>query len=161
MTVETNHKEIAMNRMLSYRPPRIALAYLAATAGLHYLSPAGTVLHFPYRLLGTVFGLAGFGIMMWAWMIFKRKKTVVCPTGKATTLIQSGPYQLTRNPMYLGMLLMLCGAGFVLGSMMAFLAPIAFYITMNEVFIPFEEQNMEQTFGEEYCRYRGHVRRWI
>jgi protein-S-isoprenylcysteine O-methyltransferase Ste14 len=139
-----------MNKMLSYRPPRIAIAYLAVAAGLHYLSPAGTVLHFPYRLLGTVFGLAGFGIMMWAWTLFKRRKTVVCPTGKATTLIQVGPYRFTRNPMYLGMALILCGVAFLLGSVIAFLAPLAFYITMNEEFIPFEEQNMEQTFGEEY-----------
>jgi len=162
MTIENNNQETAMNKMLSYRPPRIALAYLAAAVGLHYLSPAGTVLHFPYRLLGTAFGLAGFGIMMWAWTLFKRRKTVVCPTlGRSTTLIQSGPYRFTRNPMYLGMLLMLCGAGFFLGSVISFLAPIAFYVTMNEVFIPFEEQNMEQTFGEEFCRYREHVRRWI
>lgn len=147
--------------MLSYRPPRIAMAYLAAAAGVHYLSPVGTVLHFPYRLIGTVFGLAGFGIMMWAWILFKRRKTVVCPTGKATALILSGPYLFTRNPMYLGMLCMLCGAGFLLGSVVAFLAPVAFYVTMNEVFIPFEEQNMEQTFGEEYRRYRERVRRWI
>jgi protein-S-isoprenylcysteine O-methyltransferase Ste14 len=109
-----------MKKMLSYRPPRIALAYLAVAAGLHYLSPPGTVLHLSYRLLAVVFGLAGFGIMMWAWVLFQRKKTVVCPTGQATTMIQSGPYRFTRNPMYLGMVFMLCGAGFLLGSVVAF-----------------------------------------
>lgn len=161
--VENNKKEIALNTLFSYRPPRIALAYLAAAAALHYLSPAGTVLYFPYRLLGTVCGLAGFVIMMWAWVLFQRKKTAVCvyPPGQSTALIQAGPYRFTRNPMYVGMLLMLCGAAFLLGSVVAFLAPFALYVTVNEVFIPFEERNMEQLFGEEYSRYRERVRRWI
>jgi protein-S-isoprenylcysteine O-methyltransferase Ste14 len=164
---DINKEKIAMNKMLSYRPPRIALVCLAAAVGLHYLSPPETILYFPYHFLGTLFGIAGFSIMMWAWVLFQQRKTVVCivlPTGQAaqaTTLIQSGPYRFTRNPMYLGMALMLCGAGFFLGSVAAFLAPLAFSIIVNEVFIPFEERNMEQTFNEEYRHYRERVRRWI
>jgi protein-S-isoprenylcysteine O-methyltransferase Ste14 len=63
--------------------------------------------------------------------------------------------------MYVGMVLMLCGAGFLLGSVVAFLAAPAFYITVNEVFIPFEERKMKATFGEEYRGYRERVRRWL
>lgn len=150
-----------MNKILTYRPPRIAFACLAVAAGLHYLSPASTVLHFSYHLLGTVSGLSGFVVMIWAWVLFKTRNNAICPTSRATVLIQSGPYQFTRNPMYLGMLLMLCGAGFLLGSVVAFLAPMMFYVTMNEVFIPFEEQAMEEIFGADYVRYREQVRRWI
>jgi protein-S-isoprenylcysteine O-methyltransferase Ste14 len=165
--VENNKQEIALNKMLFHRPPRIALACLAVATGLHCLSPSGTILYFSYHLLGTASGLAGFSVMMWAWVLFQQRKTVVCvflPTGHAaqsTTLIQSGPYRVTRNPMYLGMVLMLCGASFFLGSVVAFLSPLAFYITMSDVFIPFEERTMAQTFGEEYREYQEQVGRWI
>jgi len=147
--------------VLAYKPPRIALFCLAIAAGLHVLSPAGTVLHFPYRLLGTVAVVAGFGTMMWAWVLFQRLRTAICPTCAATALVMAGPYRWTRNPMYLGMVLMLCGAGFFLGTVIAFFAPLAFYIIVNEVFIPYEERSMELIFGDGYRAYQARVRRWL
>jgi protein-S-isoprenylcysteine O-methyltransferase Ste14 len=147
--------------VLTYKPPRIALICLAIATSLHVLSPAGTVLHFPYRLLGAVALIAGFGIMMAAWVLFQRQRTAICPTCAATTLVMTGPYRWTRNPMYLGMVLLLCGAGFFLGTVIAFLAPLAFYIIVNEFFIPYEERSLELIFGDGYRAYQARVRRWL
>jgi protein-S-isoprenylcysteine O-methyltransferase Ste14 len=63
--------------------------------------------------------------------------------------------------MYLGIVLMLCGAGFFLGTVIAFLAPLAFYIIVNEVFIPHEERSMALIFGDGYRAYQARVRRWL
>lgn len=150
-----------MSGLIRFRPPRIALTYLAAAAGLHVLSPKGTVLLLPYHLLGMLLLAAGFTIMMWAWALFKKKKTALCLSTDAILLIKEGPYRFTRNPMYLGMAQMLCGAAFLFGSVIAFSAPVAFFITMNEVFVPVEENNMERLFGERYLEYKKSVRRWL
>jgi protein-S-isoprenylcysteine O-methyltransferase Ste14 len=150
-----------MRGLIRFRPPRIALTCLAAAADLHVLSPKGTVLFVPYHLLGMLLLTAGFTIMIWSWVLFKKSKSAICPTSDAAALIKAGPYRFTRNPMYLGMALMLCGAAFLFGSVIAFSAPAAFFITMNEVFIPFEENNMERLFGDSYMEYKNRVRRWL
>lgn len=150
-----------MSGLIRCKPPRIALTCLVAAAGLHVVSPKGTVLFLPYHLLGMLQIIGGFTVMMWAWVLFKQKKTAVCPTAEAAVLMQDGPYRYTRNPMYLGMVLMLCGTAFLLGSIIAFCAPVAFFITMNEIFIPFEETNMKRLFENSYIGYIKSVRRWL
>ncbi len=63
--------------------------------------------------------------------------------------------------MYLGMVLLLCGAGFFLGTIIALLAPLAFYIIVNEIFIPFEGRSLALIFGDGYRAYQARVRRWL
>lgn len=156
-----NYVKDEMGGLIRFRPPRIALTCLVAAAGLHVLSPNGTVLFLPYHLLGMLLVAVGFTVMMWAWTLFKKAKTAICIPTDAAMLIQDGPYRLTRNPMYLGMALMLCGAAFLFGSVIAFSAPAAFFITMNETFIPFEERNLGRLFEDSYLDYQRRVRRWL
>lgn len=150
-----------MTRILSYRPPRIALVLFAASALAAHLSPKGTVLHFPYHFLGMVLAAAGVAAMMWAWVAFRRAGTAVCPTGESSVLITTGVYRATRNPMYLGMQGMLIGAAFLVGDVTAFLAPVAFFLVIDKVFIPYEEEDLRRSFGAEYERYAEHTRRWL
>jgi len=150
-----------MSALIEFRPPRIALTYFVAAAGLHVLSPKGTVLFLPNHLLGLLLLTCGFTTMIWAWVLFKQRKAAICPTADAELLMQDGPYRFTRNPMYLGMALMLCGAAFLFGSIIAFSAPVAFFITINEIFIPFEENNLERLFSDNYREYKKCVRRWL
>jgi protein-S-isoprenylcysteine O-methyltransferase Ste14 len=63
--------------------------------------------------------------------------------------------------MYLGMVSILVGIAVALGSLVPFFVPILFVIVTEVMFIPFEEENLEQTFKEEYLDYRKKVRRWI
>lgn len=149
------------SRLLQFKPPRIAMTYMAIAVVLHFLSPEGTVLFVPYRPLGALVLAAGFVLMMWSWASFKRQATPHCLTADATSLIEQAPYSFSRNPMYLGMLLMLAGAAFLLGSMLAFSAPAAFFVTIDNVFIPHEEQSLQRVFGSRYSAYRGRVRRWL
>jgi protein-S-isoprenylcysteine O-methyltransferase Ste14 len=148
-------------KLFPLRPPRIAIALMTAALGLHLLSPEGTILFLPYRLLGSMSLAVGLGVMMWAWILFTRDKTAICPTAMATSFIVRAPFSFSRNPMYLGMVMMLTGTAFLLGSVIAFAAPVAFLFIINDVFIPFEEQNMQQLFGEQYVDYQRRVRRWL
>jgi protein-S-isoprenylcysteine O-methyltransferase Ste14 len=154
-------KETKMNKLLEFRPPRIAMALLAITAGLWYFSPPLTMLYMPYKLIGTFSIVFGFKVMTWSWLQFKKTKTAVCPTAKSTLVIKNGVYRYSRNPMYLGMLTILLGASFFMGTMQSMLAPMAFFLIIDKVFIPYEEDKLLAQFGEGYAEYTGRVRRWI
>lgn len=147
--------------MIRMRPPRIAVFYLALGWAVHHLSPGDTVLFMPYRLLGTSALLLGFAIMMLAWWLFRQAKTPVCQTPTAKALVTSGPFRFSRNPMYLGMLLMLTGCAFFMGTLPAAFIPFAFFVTIDGIFIPNEEKNLDRQFGQQYAAYKQRVRKWV
>ena len=105
-----------MSKLLSYKPPRIAAALLAVSIGLWYFSPTYTLLYMPYQLVASICITVGFIIMMFAWLQFKKSDAAVCPTAKTSRIVMDGTYRYTRNPMYLGMLLQLSGASFIMGT---------------------------------------------
>ncbi len=150
-----------MTKLLSYRPPRIAMALLAITAGLWYFSPPMTILYMPYMLIGAISIIFGFAVMTWAWLQFKKAETAVCPTAKSSLIVTHGVYKYSRNPMYLGMLVMLTGASLMMGTIPAMLAPIGFFIVIDKVFIPFEEDKLQNFFGDVYGAYLTQARRWV
>jgi protein-S-isoprenylcysteine O-methyltransferase Ste14 len=143
------------------RPPRIAMGLLAIAFGLHRALPAGEALRFSAPVAGAVAGAAGFGLMMWAWWVFKLKRIPVCPGSESGTLASGGPFRITRNPMYLGMLTMLLGVALWVGTPPFYAAALIFFGVINWVFIAFEEQKLEKDFGAAYSRYRSNVRRWV
>ena len=150
-----------MNRVLELRPPRIAMALLALSTGLWYFSPQGTMLFIPYRLIASISITLGFVIMMWAWLLFKKSKTAVCPTGATSFIVTKGIYRFSRNPMYLGMVMMMAGASFLMGSLPAFFAPILFFLIIDKFFIPYEEEKLFATMEGDYAHYFDTTRRWI
>ncbi|MGD8385312.1 MAG: isoprenylcysteine carboxylmethyltransferase family protein, partial [Lysobacterales bacterium] len=83
------------------------------------------------------------------------------PFSPATTLVTGGLYRYTRNPMYLGMTLMLLGMALLLGSVTA-LAPVAgFARVIHKRFVLPEEAFLEKAFGQAYLDYKLRVRRWL
>ena len=105
--------------------------------------------------------VAGFAIMIWAWWLFQKSETAICPTEISEVLVTSGIYQLTRNPMYLGMVLMMAGVALWFGTLPYYFATILYFLVINQFFCPFEEQRLRSTFGEEYSAYQRAVRRWV
>jgi len=148
-------------KLITFRPPRIALTLLVATTVLHHLSPPNTFLHLPYKLLATICVVVGFMVMMVAWSKFKKSDTAVCPTAQTSRIVTDTIYRYTRNPMYLGMLLMLFGAAFFMGTIPAMLAPVGFFLIIDKVFIPYEEEDLISSFGDEYGKYMAGTRRWL
>jgi protein-S-isoprenylcysteine O-methyltransferase Ste14 len=150
-----------MEKLLKYRPPRIAALLMVITVSLWHFSPTETVLYIPYKLIGSLSIISGFTIMMWAWFQFQKAKTAVCPTAETATIVMNGAYRICRNPMYLGMLFILTGIAFFMVAVQAFFAPAAFFIIMDKVFIPYEEEKLLKGFDDRYTEYMKRVRRWL
>jgi len=150
-----------MQTLKKIHPPTHLLTYIVISIVLHFLYPLHQLIRIPYSLLGIMLIAAGVILNIWADRIFKKQKTTVKPYEKPNALIKSGPYRLSRNPMYLGMVLILFGVSFILGSVMSFIGPIFFIIAMERVFIPEEEKTMKENFGDDYLLYKRKVRKWI
>jgi protein-S-isoprenylcysteine O-methyltransferase Ste14 len=127
----------------------------------HYLIPVMIVIPKPYSYLGVALMLLGFVLMAWAAMLFRKVGTNFQLYGGGSVLITSGPFRLSRNPMYLGMLIWLIGLAILLGSLITFLFPALFFLLANFLLIPLEEKDIEQKAGKEFIEYKRHVRRWF
>jgi protein-S-isoprenylcysteine O-methyltransferase Ste14 len=150
-----------VEKILKYRPPRIAAFLMAITVAIWFFSPVETILYIPYKLIGSISIIGGFTIMLWAWFQFRKVKTAVCPTAETTTVVTNGVYSICRNPMYLGMLLILTGISFFMGAVQAFFAPAVFFVIMDKVFIPYEEEKLLKGYETHYAEYMNQTRRWL
>jgi protein-S-isoprenylcysteine O-methyltransferase Ste14 len=94
---------------------------------------------------------------------FRRARTTVNPLKPetTTTLVTSGVYQWTRNPMYLGLLILLLGWAIKLGTLSPFLGPVLFIVLMQYAQIRPEEQALRMLFGKDFDEYCQHVNRWL
>jgi protein-S-isoprenylcysteine O-methyltransferase Ste14 len=128
---------------------------------LHYLIPIIIVVPKPYSYIGALVMLLGLALMTWAAMLFRKAGTSFQLQGESSSLVTSGPFHLSRNPMYLGMLIWLSGLAILLGSLISFVFPPLFFILANFYVVPLEEKSMEQMFGKQFVEYRQHVRRWL
>ena len=123
--------------------------------------PVFQYIHEPVAYAGII-GV-GLGIIMAAISasMFKRAGTGIEPFDEATTLVTSGFYRCTRNPMYLGMFLMLAGVAFLMGSIGAILPVLGFILIIRNNFVVGEERFLEASFGQQYLDYKSTVRRWF
>ena len=147
--------------LLQVNPPLIAIVLLAVSVLLHYLIPEEIALRFPMLRTGPLISLAGGSIAISALFRFRRAKTDFLPLGEPTSLVVGGVYRFTRNPMYVGLTLILTGLALYVGSLPMFLAPVGFAVIIHNVFIPHEEEKMERIFGQSYRDFKARVRRWV
>ena len=142
-------------------PPTYFLVLLILSILFHFVFPLKKIISFPYNYIGALLILIGIVLNLWADAIFKKSKTTVKPHLMPSSFEVSGPFRISRHPMYLGMLLILLGASILSRSLITFIFPILFIIIMEIKFIPMEEKNMKKTFGKDYLEYKKRVRRWI
>ena len=142
-------------------PPTYFMTSLILEIGLHFVVPINQLYRTPYRYLGIIPIIFGIVLNLWTDNLFKKKETTVKPFEKPSAFIKNGPFRISRHPMYLGMVAILLGGAFVLGSITAFIFPVLFFIAMEIVFIRHEEISLEETFGQTYLDYKKTVRRWI
>ena len=119
---------------------------------------------FPARnLVAMSFALAGVVTSALGVVSFRRARTTVNPMKpeSATSLVASGIYRLTRNPMYLGFLLVLLGWAFFLSSVPAFFVLPVFILYMNRFQIESEERALDALFGQAFTAYKARTRRWL
>lgn len=148
-------------------PPLVALAAVALGFGLDWLWPAplsavGLALPWGFWLaLGAALLLAGLGLAFACFLRFRAAATAIEPWKPASALVAQGPYRLSRNPIYLGLLLCLAGVGLMADKLwiLAMLLPV--WAVLRYAVIALEERYLEARFGEDYRRYKAAVRRWL
>ena len=105
--------------------------------------------------------LVGLALLVHAGGMFKAAETDLIPFQNVTALVTTGVYRVTRNPMYLGMTLVLLGTAITVGVLSALFVPPIFMAIIEMRFIRPEEAMLRDLFGEEFERYCSNVGRWL
>jgi len=117
----------------------------------------------PYsQAIAFIFAVSGVAVAVFGVVSFRRACTTVNPTRPqdVSSLVTTGIYRLSRNPMYLGLLLALVAWVVFLGNVLALLPVVAFVAYMNRFQITPEERALAAMFGTEFKAYKQRVRRW-
>ena len=144
-------------------PPLVALACGALIWAIARKAGLPTV-DFPGREpIAVSLACTGLLIGLVSVAAFIRARTTVNPLApeKAKTLVVSGLYRFSRNPMYLGMLLILVAFAVILGQPLALVVVAAFVLLIERMQIIPEERALEEKFGDDFRAYKKRVRRWI
>jgi protein-S-isoprenylcysteine O-methyltransferase Ste14 len=148
--------------MLKLPPPIWTLAYLLIAIGASYLTGWPLVPGLPLVPLAVALIVLGLALSISAVVLFRREGTEINPTSVSNRkLVTAGPFKFSRNPIYLGLVIVTLGIAFWVGTWLMFLVPVATFATVNWVHIPFEEAKMRNQFGEAFDAYAREVRRWI
>ena len=143
-------------------PPVLALILALGMMVAARLLPWPTMLPEPWNaVLGWLLIALGLGLMVAAAWLFRRRRTNIHPFGKPDVLITEGVFRLSRNPIYLGLTVILVGVALQLNALAALPLAIVFFLVADRWYIPIEEQLAESAFGEAYETYRQRVRRWL
>lgn len=143
-------------------PPLWALLLLTAFYYLSDLPGLETMPEWRHKPLGMILIVAGLIPPMVSIGHFFAVGTQVHPTSKVNNkLVTSGFFAVTRNPMYLGLIVSSLGAAIWFGRPLMYLAPLLVFMIANSAFIPYEEEKMRRQFGDAFDAYTKHVRRWI
>jgi protein-S-isoprenylcysteine O-methyltransferase Ste14 len=144
-----------------FPPPLIFVMGLLGGYALHAVWPMQLVPAWMARGIGISL------VVLWAVLgllttrLFVRAKTNILPAKPASTLLVSGPYRWTRNPIYLGFVIFYVGVTFWINSIWPLLLLPIVLLVVTRYVIAREERYLERRFGADYLRYKARVRRWI
>jgi protein-S-isoprenylcysteine O-methyltransferase Ste14 len=144
------------------RPPVAwALAFVAGV-GLDWLYPMPFLpASVPAAWVGGAIFALGFALAVWAIATIQRAGSRIETHKPTTTIVSSGPYGFTRNPVYLGMFLGQCGLAVGFNSLWLLATLVPFYLVIRYGVVAREEAYLERKFGDLYLGYKSAVRRWL
>lgn len=144
-------------------PPLVVLASGAIAWAITELTPAFAISITGQAALGLLVAALGVAIAAAGILAFSKARTTVSPIdpGAATALVITGIYNYTRNPMYLGMAVMLLGWTIILGHPGGLVGAALFIAYIDRFQIQPEERALQALFGDAFTAYRARVRRWI
>ena len=154
----TNHKDHADVKI---HPPILTLILLVIAYSAKRLIFIPFVVPNILRLIGFSLVVIGFLLGVAAFLAFRKARTTLDPHGSVSAMVSGGIYRFTRNPIYLGFLLMLIGLPLNSGNYWGIVLAPFFVMSMNSLVIEKEEAYLEKKFGDEYTSYKSRVRRWL
>jgi protein-S-isoprenylcysteine O-methyltransferase Ste14 len=146
---------------VSIPPPLIYVAGFLVGVVLELLFPIAAL------PLALALAAAVIGVVVWlvldgaAMLHFRRAHTSMIPMKPTTALVTTGPYRLTRNPMYVGMAVLYAALALAVGVIWALAVLPLVLFAVDRLVIAREEPYLERKFGAEYVRYKQRVRRWL
>ena len=116
-----------------------------------------------FTILSYISHFEGLSILVLAVRLFKKQNTTVNPIkiDNASSLVTSGVFEYSRNPMYLGMVMILLGLALMFNFIGGILFTLLFAIYITKYQIRPEEEVMERLFGEDFLKYKNSVRVWL
>ncbi len=147
--------------MKGLAPPILLFTCLGAMALLRRHWPVSVLLRSPFTWAGVVPLLAGAALIVAGLRRFRRSRTTIKPFCEARRLVTDGVYRYTRNPMYLGEVMILLGAWVLMGAVSPVVAVGAYAVIADRWFIRAEETMLLAKFGQEYRDYCRKTHRWI
>lgn len=142
-------------------PPVYLLLSLILMVLLQSFFPVYQFVKPPDTYAGIIPFFFGISVAAFSASLFKKAHTGIEPFSEASTLVTHGFYRFSRNPMYMGMFLMLLGFAFLMGGVGALLPLPVFVLIIRNHFVLGEERFLEACFGQRYLEYKSQVRRWI
>lgn len=142
-------------------PPAITIVSVLAGVGLQYVRPFRLHEAPIGRWIGWALLLAWLALAAWAVREMRRAGTTPNPTAAVTAFVTTGPFRLTRNPMYLGLLIFQVGAGCLLGNVWILLLTVPSFVLLDRLVIAGEERYLAALYGADFDVYCRRVRRWL
>lgn len=142
-------------------PPFLFLSCILLMIGLNVLLPTQQYLHAPFTYLGVLLIIIGLIMAFYIKNMFKQIDTEIDTFKKPRKFVDSGLFSISRNPIYLGFTIALIGVAVLIGNLVSLIGVFIFFFITNSWYIPYEEENMEKEFGNDYKIYKSKVRRWI
>ena len=156
-TAAQDHPNVNKN----VHPPMVALLFIVIAYFLGRFVPTPFVVPAILRTIGLALTFIGFLLGIGAFIEFRKAHTTLDPHGSVKQIVTSGVYRFTRNPIYLGFMLMVIGLPLNSGLYWGLVVSPLFAMTMSRLVIEREEAYLEKKFKEQYAAYRSRVRRWL
>ncbi len=159
-TINPTRRHTLENRV---PPPLVVILIGAAMAAVAWFNPAVGFGGNGHIAIGVVLIAVGGLVVVQGARTFWRNETTIDPVDlkRASTLVTSGVFRYSRNPMYVGFAVALLGWAVCLASPWALVGPVAFVLFTHRFQIIPEERLMQAKFGQAYDNYRAEVRRWL
>tara|TARA_B100001989_G_scaffold110135_1_gene77288 strand:+ start:37 stop:471 length:435 start_codon:yes stop_codon:yes gene_type:complete len=139
-------------------PPVITLACLGMQFILYLMLPLEVNLSL---LLGLILLIGSLTIIVMSFRELKNHETTYIPDGEPEKLVNTGPFKISRNPIYLGMFGILISSAFLMQSISALLIPVLFLSIIQNTWIPHEEEKLKEKFPEEWEQYISSTKKWL
>jgi protein-S-isoprenylcysteine O-methyltransferase Ste14 len=148
-------------RTTKIMPPTLLLIAMFAMLALHFLIPIAWIIPPFWNLTGLILIALGLILNLNADKAFHQVQTTVKPFEESSSLVTNGVFRLSRNPMYLGFVLILFGIAVLLRTVSPYLVIIAFVIILDKTYVRVEERMLAEKFGASWKYYQSLTRRWL
>lgn len=142
-------------------PPAYLFIALSGMMLLNLFFPVLELIPAPWNAAGLLPLALGVALNLIANKALVRSGNPIKPFETPLKFVTGGVYRVSRNPMYLGMVLILTGIAFLLATLTPFIIVPVFAVVIDRIFIDAEEAVLEERFGDRYRQYRREVRRWL